>query len=208
VSGARPRIGVLGGTFDPIHLGHLIIASHAADALHLGIVLFMPAKTPPHKRNKAISPVHDRIAMVHLAIDGDARFAFSDLDLTTGEPSYTADLVERLGGEHLDGEIFFIAGADSLRDFPTWHEPERILRHARLAIAARPGVVIDAAMLDAMPDLRNRTTTFASPLMEISATGIRKRVREGHSVRYLVPDAVERYIRDHGLYLDGPTHSG
>jgi nicotinate-nucleotide adenylyltransferase len=202
VSEGWKRIGVLGGTFDPIHLGHLVIASHAADALTLDVVLFMPAQSPPHKLGKTISPIDHRIAMVNLAIDGDARFAFSDLDLTTGEPSYTAELVERLAAVHPEGEIFFIAGADSLRDFSTWYEPERILRHARLAIAARPGVEIDATMLNAMRDLRNRTSIFASPLMEISATGIRERVREGHSIRYLVPEAVERYIQEHGLYRD------
>jgi len=202
MSESLKRIGVLGGTFDPVHLGHLIIASHAADTLALDIVLFMPAQTPPHKRERIVSPIDHRVAMVKLAIAGDARFAFSGLDLTTDEPSYTADLVERLAGAHPGSEIFFIAGADSLRDFPTWYQPERILRHARLAIAGRPGVTIDGRMLNAMPNLRNRTSIFESPLIEIAATAIRDRVRAGKSIRYLVPQPVEHYIAEHGLYCE------
>jgi nicotinate-nucleotide adenylyltransferase len=195
------RIGILGGTFDPIHIGHLIIASHAAEALNLGSVLFMPAQSPPHKRGVAITDAHHRVAMVTLAIAGDTRFSLSDQDLRTGAPSYTADLVERLASTHPSSEIFFIAGADSLRDFPTWLEPQRILRHARLAIAARPGVEISDAMKDAIPNLRDRTSLFDAPLMEISATDIRQRVRGAKCIRYLVPEPVESYIRDHGLYL-------
>jgi nicotinate-nucleotide adenylyltransferase len=195
------RIGILGGTFDPVHIGHLIIASYAADALGLDSVQFMPAQTPPHKRGLTIADVHHRVAMVTLAIAGDARFTFSDQDLRTDAPSYTADLVKRLATTHPSSEIFFIAGADSLRDFPGWHEPQRILRHARLAIAARPGVDITESVMDAMPNLRDRTVLFEAPLMEISATAIRERVRRAECIRYLVPDTVKTYIRDNGLYL-------
>jgi len=201
---SRPwkRIGVLGGTFDPIHTGHLIIASHAADALALDIVLFMPAQTPPHKLERVISPAEHRTAMVKRAIAGDERFAFSALDLGLGEPSFTADLIERLAADHPDSELYFIAGADSLRDFPTWHEPARILQHTRLAIAARPGIEITPAVLSAVPHLRERTALFDSPLIEISSTAIRERARAGRSIRYLVPDAVADYIGEHGLYCD------
>jgi nicotinate-nucleotide adenylyltransferase len=196
------RIGILGGTFDPIHIGHLIIASCAADALGLETVQLMPAQTPPHKRGMTVSNVEHRVAMVKLAIEDDSRFSFSALDLRMDAPSYTAELVERIGAAHPESELFFIAGADSLRDFPFWHAPQRILAHARLAIAARPGIEISGTVLDAVPRLRERTSLFESPLMEISATAIRRRVQIGHSIRYLVPDSVETYIRRHGLYVE------
>lgn len=194
------RIGLLGGTFDPVHLGHLIIAEHAADQLALDQVLFIPARTPPHKRGHSITPVADRIEMVRLAIEGNDRFAFSDLDLRSTTPSYTSELVARAAAEFPATEILFIAGADSLRDFPTWHRPEAILQFASLAIARRPGVEIAPPMLDALPGLRSRVQLFESPLIEISATAIRQRLGRGQSVRYLVPDTVRRYLETNHLY--------
>jgi len=195
-----PRLGLLGGTFDPIHLGHLIIAEHAVEELALDRVLFVPAQTPPHKLGRAILPARHRVAMVKLAIEGNDRFAFSDLDLRSEMPSYTSELVSRLHEARPGTEILFIAGADSLRDFPTWHEPETILAHASLAIARRPGVTIEPSMLMALPGMRSRVRVFESPLIEISSSAIRERVHQGKSARYLVPDSVEAYIRNHGLY--------
>lgn len=194
------RIGLLGGTFDPIHLGHLIIAERAAEGLDLDQVLFVPAQSPPHKPGHPILAAHHRAAMVKLAIAGNDRFAFSDLDLHTATPSYTSELVARACEMAPDAQFFFIAGADSLRDFPTWHEPRIILEHATLAIARRPGVIIDEAMLSAVPGLRSRVRLFDSPLIEISATDIRERIGEGRDIRYLVPENVREYIRKHHLY--------
>lgn len=208
MSASPQRLGLLGGTFDPIHLGHLVIASYAADALSLDHVLFLPAQTPPHKLGRAISPVEHRLAMVERAIAGDERFTLSTLDLRSEAPSYTADLVERLAADEPGSELYFIAGADSLRDFPTWREPARIIAAAHLAIAGRPGFEITDAMLNAVPDLRNRVALFESPLLDISATDLRLRVRTGKTIRYVVPDAVASYIAEHRLYRDGPTHSG
>ncbi|HEV2073649.1 MAG TPA: nicotinate-nucleotide adenylyltransferase [Thermomicrobiales bacterium] len=199
------RLGILGGTFDPIHIGHLIIASYASEAIGLGRVLFMPAQTPPHKSRGDISPAEHRVAMVNLAIAGDDRLELSDFDLRSDGPSFTSDLLARVHREHPSEELFFIAGADSLRDFPTWNEPQVILKHAHLAIASRPGTVVTDAMLAAVPDLRNRSTLFESPLIEVSSSGIRDRVRKGAAIRYLVPDEVQRYIRDRRLYLDAGT---
>jgi nicotinate-nucleotide adenylyltransferase len=196
------RLGILGGTFDPVHIGHLIIASYAAEALGLGRVLFMPAQTPPHKSRGDITPAEHRIAMVNLAIAGDDRFELSDLDLRSHGPSFTSDLLKRVHRELPAKDLFFIAGADSLKDFPTWNEPEVILEHAQLAIASRPGTDVTDAMLDAVPNLRNRSKLFESPLVEVSSSGIRDRVRKGASIRYVVPNQVERYIGNRGLYLD------
>lgn len=194
------RIGLFGGTFDPIHLGHLIIASLAADELGLDRVLFLPAQTPPHKLDDTITPPADRLAMLHLAVDGDDRFHISDADLGSGAPSYTSELVARLAKSMPDNRLFFIAGADSLRDFPTWHQPTIILRYVDLAILSRPGVEITERMLDAVPGLRDQVSFFPSPLIDISSTAIRERARRGASIRYLVPHDVERFITDRGLY--------
>lgn len=194
------RLGLLGGTFDPIHIGHLIIASHAAEALDLEYVLFMPAHDPPHKAGDHIASTEDRVAMTKLAIAGDDRFEFSDYDLRRSAPSFTSDLLERLVHDMPGQELFFIAGADSLKDFPTWNKPQRILDLAQLAIAARPGTEINDLMLHSMPNLRARTRFFDAPLIDISSSCIRERVRNGASIRYLVTDSVEQHIRDRGLY--------
>lgn len=194
------RIGIMGGTFDPIHLGHLIIASFAADELDLDRVLFMPAQTPPHKRGNVVTDTHHRIAMVQAAIAPDPRFAFSDMDMLDGRPSYTVDLLARLHEIMPDDELSFIIGADSLRDFPKWYEPERILSLAGLAVARRPGTLIEERMLNALPGLRSRVVVFDSPLIDISSTNVRTRHAAGRSIAWLVPPGVERYITDHGLY--------
>jgi len=181
-------------------MGHLIMAERAADELRLDRVLFVPAQTPPHKLGHLILPVHHRVAMVQLAIQGNDRFAFSDLDLRSGTPSYTSELLASTHELYPQADLFFIAGADSLRDFPTWHEPETILAHATLAVSHRPGIVIDDAMLDALPELRSRVALFNSPLIEISSSDIRDLATDGRSIRYLVPESVDAYIRNNHLY--------
>ena len=200
--GASKRIGLLGGTFDPIHSGHLILASQAAESLDLEQILFIPAKIPPHKLGETITPAADRVAMVEAAIDHDDRFVFSDFDLRTNEPSFTADLVTRISNNMPEYELYFITGADSLRDFPTWHKPQEILEHVFLAVAGRPGVDITAEMLDSVPMLRRRIRLFNSPLIDISSTSIRHRVRAGRCIRYLVPEDVRELIVERNLYRD------
>jgi nicotinate-nucleotide adenylyltransferase len=195
------RVGILGGTFDPIHLGHLILASFAADELSLDEVVFMPAQTPPHKRGMHVSAVEHRVAMVELAIATDPRFDLSRLDVLGNQPSYTADLLERFDDTVPYAEPVFLIGADSLRAFPTWYRPDRILELARLGVARRPGSVIDDRMLSAIPRLRERTTVFSSPLIDISSTEIRRRIAVGKSISWLVPAEVKSYIHGHGLYL-------
>lgn len=194
------RIGILGGTFDPIHLGHLVIASFAADELSLDRVLFMPAQTPPHKRDRTITDAEHRVHMVQQAIGPDARFAFSDLDLTSDVPSYTSHLLARLTEKHRQAQLYFIIGADSLVGFPTWYEPTRILDVATLAVARRPGYVLDDCVLDAMPRMRERSVLFDAPLIDISSSSIRQRIAERKRISWLVPFGVERYIRTHDLY--------
>lgn len=196
------RIGILGGTFDPIHLGHLIMASFAADELGLERVLFVPAQTPPHKLERSVTDARHRVQMIRAAIKPDPRFALSDLDLREDSPSYTADLLQRLLRAHPDAGLVFIIGADSLRDLPSWHRPDLVLQRAELAVARRPGVTIDDAVLDALPGLRDRVHVFQSPLIDISSTDIRNRITREKPVVWLVPPVVDDYIKHHGLYTD------
>lgn len=193
-------IGIFGGTFDPIHLGHLIFASLACDDLELERVLFMPAQTPPHKLNRDVSPAEMRVKMIRAAIEHDPRFDLSEADLTSSEPSYTSHLLERLHDSMPGNEFIFLIGADSLSQFPKWHEPERILELARIGVMQRQGSPISPGVLDAVPGLRDRTVVLDSPRVEISSTDIRQRLRSGRTVRWLVTDEVRRLIRHYGLY--------
>lgn len=193
------RLGILGGTFDPIHIGHLVMASYAIDALDLDRVWFMPAQTPPHKQRE-ITDVAHRAEMVRLAVNLDSRFTFSDLDLRGDRPSYTSELLTILG-ESLPGtELFFLIGADSLATVSTWHEPEVILEKAVLGVAERPGSTIDNSVRSSVPGLATRIREFDSPLIELSSTEIRERRALHKSITYLVPEVVENYIVENGLY--------
>lgn len=194
------HIGILGGTFDPIHLGHLVMATYAVSELRLDRVLLMPAQTPPHKLDKDVTASDHRLAMTVAAAAEDDRLEVSTLDLQSDEPSYTSTLLERLREQHPGDDLTFIIGADSLRDLPTWHRPDLVIARARIAVARRPGVDIDDAMLNAIPGLRERVTVFDSPLIDISSTDIRDRVRNGHSITWTVPHPVESYICEQGLY--------
>lgn len=193
------RLGILGGTFDPIHIGHLVMASYAIDILGLSRVLFMPAQTPPHKHHE-ITHVEHRVAMVELATDLDSRFGFSDLDMYGDGPSYTADLLARVQEQNPDMELFFLLGADSLVSFATWYKPERILQLASLAVAERPGSSIDSRIRHSVPGLHDRLHEFDSPLIELSSSEIRCRRQQRKSITYLVPERVEDYIIENGLY--------
>ncbi|MBF6601156.1 MAG: nicotinate-nucleotide adenylyltransferase [Dehalococcoidia bacterium] len=191
------RVGVLGGTFDPVHIGHLILAEQAHAGLELDLVLFMPAGEPWRKADRAITPAEHRLAMLRLAIAGNDAFGVSDIELRRPGPTYTADTLETLAGERLDDQFWFIVGADALADLPNWHEPERIVRHVKLAVAPRDGAPGIAA---ADPRLRDRVESFAMPRVEISSSEIRGHVGAGRSIRYLVPDAVRTYIERERLY--------
>jgi len=205
------RIGIYGGTFDPIHVGHLVAASEVLHALALDRVVFMPAGHPPHKRSLAISPASHRLRMIELAIEGRPGFDVSTLDLEGSAPSYTVELLARLHemwGEA--AELFFIVGEDSLRDFPRWYEPGRIAELARLVVVTRPyvGVDIDAVVRE-VPQLQGRIHCVAIPQLDIAASDLRARVAEGRPIAYQVPRAVEDYIFATGLYRDdGPETGG
>jgi nicotinate-nucleotide adenylyltransferase len=194
------NVGILGGTFDPVHLGHLIMAEHAREHLGLDHVLFIPAGQPWRKSDRIVTPAVDRLAMLELAIAGNDSFGISDIELRREGPTYTADTLEALGGERLDDSFYFIVGADALADLPHWHDPRRIVQHAVLAVTPRDGddlplhALRDAGIADA------RVEAFPMPRTDVSSTEIRARVAAGRSVRYLVPDCVAAYIRERRLY--------
>lgn len=201
--GPRPaRIGVYGGTFDPVHVGHLVAASEVWAALGLDRLVFMPAGRPPHKGDQAITPAPQRVRMLELAIADRPHFALSALDLAPDRPSYTADLLARLrdawGPQH---EFYFVLGEDSLRDFPGWREPGRIAALARLAVVTRPQVEADCdAVVRAVPALAGRIHPVPIPALDIASHDLRARVAAGRPIAYQVPGAVEGYIAREGLY--------
>lgn len=189
------RIGLLGGTFDPPHVGHLIMASVLVDALGLSRVWFVPAADPPHKQGRAITPAAQRLAMLRLAITPDERFALSLIDIERPGPHYSVDMVAAARQFEPDARFYFLLGSDSLLDVPGWYAPERLIQLCELAVLERPGYPLDLdALAEALPGLRERVVRVEGPEIRLSATTVRARVRAGESIRYLVTPAVERYI--------------
>ncbi len=199
---AGVRLGVLGGTFDPVHRGHLALAGAARDELGLEQVLFVPAGQPWRKTGQEIGANEDRLAMLRLALEGDPSFQIATLELERSGASYTADTLEALAAPRRGDEMYFIVGQDALADLPNWVRPERILELARLAVARRPEVSAEALeeAQRRVPALRERVFRLKMSAVEVSATEIRERVRRGQPIRGMVPAAVEGYIREHRLY--------
>lgn len=197
------RLGLLGGTFDPIHYGHLMIAEIIGEELSLDRVLFLPAGIPPHKPGQPISSATHRLRMTELAVEDNPRFAVSTMDIETDRRSFTVDLLRRIARLEPGADLFFIMGADSLRDFPTWHDPVGIVRQARLAVANRPGFPLDLEDIYALvPEARARTVVVSSPAIDVSATAIRARAASERSIRYLTPEPVRAYIMTHRIYSE------
>jgi nicotinate-nucleotide adenylyltransferase len=198
------RLGILGGTFDPIHHGHLVAAEEASYQLALDKVLFVPAGAPPHKPARPISPSHHRLRMVDLAIAGKPYFAVSRVDVDRPAPSYTVDTLKLLRAEWGAGpRFFFIEGDDSLTDMVEWYQPQRLIELCELAVVRRPGSEIDLPALERqLPGISERVHWVKMPLLEISSTDLRARVRAGRSISYLVPREVEDYIQEQGLYRE------
>lgn len=197
------RLGVLGGTFDPIHFGHLLAAEEARVALRLDRVLFAPAGDPPHKQGHPILPVLHRLAMVHLAIADNPAFAVTRVDVDRPGPHYTLDMVRLLRNEWGTSaeETFFIMGADSLANLSTWHQPARLIELCRLTVVTRPGYRPDLAKLEeVLPGLSRRVDWVEMPVLGISSSDLQRRVHEGRSIRYQVPAAVAQYVAEHRLY--------
>jgi nicotinate-nucleotide adenylyltransferase len=196
------RLGVFGGTFDPVHTGHLVAAETAREAAALDSVMFVPAGEPWLKDGEVAGGKQDRMRMVELATEGNERFLASDMELQRPGPTYSADTLEELRGRRPGDELYLIVGMDALGDFGRWSRPDRVLELARLVAVARPGHSgLDRAQLDAiMPDRASDVIVAKGPLIGISSTDVRRRLARGASIRYLVPTAVEGYIYEHGMY--------
>jgi len=197
------RLGLFGGTFDPVHWGHLLLAERCREECRLDQVWLIPAGNPPHKQGEAISPGNQRAEMLEFAIAGHPQLSVNRMELNRSGRSFTVDTLGQLHADDASRELFFLIGADSLADLPLWREPARIAELATI-VAVNRGE-------DPMPDLDslrqrlgdavvNRIQLVTMPGIDLSATDIRRRVREGKSIRFMVPRPVEVYIEQHGLY--------
>jgi nicotinate-nucleotide adenylyltransferase len=201
------RIGVLGGSFDPPHIGHLWLATLAADELSLDKVLFVPAAQPPHKRRHRMTPVAQRLLMTRLAIASNPLFELSGIELERPGPSYTVDSMEELRRLYGDrGRLFLLMAVDSLAQIDSWREPERILELAEWGVGPRPGSTAPPGdwLKERFGAAARRIHLLDGPGLAVSATQIRHRVAAGRAIRYLVPRAVEELIVDQGLYRRRP----
>ncbi|MEM7345864.1 MAG: nicotinate-nucleotide adenylyltransferase [Chloroflexota bacterium] len=197
------RLGVLGGTFDPIHIGHLLMAESCWQSLQLERVLFLPAGDPPHKRDRLKTPAHHRAAMVSQAIAPNSNFELCTIDLDRPGPHYTSDTLTLIQTHYqvATDDCFFIIGGDSLQDLPLWHEPQTVIQWCRLAVVHRPDYEIDLTHLEArIPGLAERLDWVEMPLISSSSSELRQRVAEGLTIRYQVVEAVRTYIERHNLY--------
>ncbi|HXL37587.1 MAG TPA: nicotinate-nucleotide adenylyltransferase [Ktedonobacteraceae bacterium] len=212
VSAHMRRVGILGGTFDPVHYGHLVIAEEVYAALQLAEVVFVPSGQPPHKTNVEITPAEHRLKMLELAIASNPHFTISRVDLDRPGPSYTVDMLQllrRQWGEHT--AIYFIIGRDSLEDLLSWHDSSGILEQlTHLVAVRRPGYSESEAFYDSLEarlsGIKQRLLIVETPRFNISATDLRQRVAEGRPIKYQTPESVESYIVQYGLYrtkLDG-----
>lgn len=195
----RPRLGVLGGSFDPPHLAHLVIASEACAQLGLERVLFVPAASPPHKESWHVSSAQVRLEMTALAVADDLRFVVSGMEIEQ-ELVYTRDTLAAVARRFPGRDLVFVMGSDSLLQFESWHDPAAILELATLAVAPRQGGTQEAMEAAVKQWGADRISLLAAPRMAISSTLIRERVAAGRPIRYLVPEAVEEYIVEHRLY--------
>ncbi len=200
------RLGIYGGSFDPIHFAHLLLAESCREQAALDEVWFMPAAVPPHKLAKKLSADKHRIEMLQLAIGGHQAFRVSTIELDRGGASYTFETLEQIHAERPGDELFFLMGGDSVRDLPTWRRPERICELATmLVVHRREALVPDIAALRPLMSAERYAAApprlVEMPLVELSSTDIRERARAGRSLRYRLPAAVAKYIETHGLYL-------
>ena len=197
----RRRVGLLGGTFDPIHIGHLIIGEEARARLELDTVLFIPSRHPWRKEGREIAPEADRLAMVQAAVAGNACFAVSAVDLNRAGPTYSVDTVRDVRLQQPDADLFLILGYDALLDLPNWRNPRLLVESAHIVAMLRPLYWVDwAAVEQVAPEARQHITVLEMSGVGISSSEVRRRVASGRSVRYWVPDAVIAYIAERGLY--------
>lgn len=204
---AAKRVGIIGGSFDPVHLGHLIIAQDAAEHLGLSEVVFIPAAIPPHKQHVQQVDAGHRLNMLRLALDANALFTVSDVEIQRGGLSFTVDTLKALTEIHRDADLFLIVGSDTLVELHTWHRIDEVLQLCHVATVLRPGIdSLDAIEQRIQLPERCRTELMSHVIeahrIGISSTEIRQRIAEGKSICCFVPPGVEAYIHEHGLYRE------
>lgn len=205
ITSSATRLGIFGGTFDPVHYGHLLLAEQCREHCALDEVWFLPSGSPPHKQGAEITPGKQRFEMLELAIAGHAVFSVNDLELRRSGPTFTVDTLQSIheNSETAGRELFFLIGADSLSDLVTWREPKRIAQLATIVAVNRGGDPLPdlGSIRDAIgPDVADRIQIVEIPGNDVSSTDIRQRVRDGRSIRFMTPRAVEVFIEQHGLY--------
>jgi nicotinate-nucleotide adenylyltransferase len=197
------KLGIFGGTFNPPHIGHLILAETAADALGLDRVFFVPAADPPHKIGLPRASVEHRVQMVAIAIAGNDLFELSRVDVDRPGPQFAVDTLTIFQEQYPAAELHFLMGSDSLRDLLTWTRPRDLVRQCKLVVMSRPVVPPDYDNLFAeIPELEDRLISISSPEIQISSTNIVARIQNGQSVRYRIQDSIREYIAEHGLYQE------
>ena len=195
------RLGIYGGTFDPIHYGHLLLAERCREQLQLDEVWFIPAGTPPHKLGRVTTPARARADMIEFAVSGFPEFKVSRIEMERGGPSYTVQTLEQLRTADPSRELFLLMGADSIAEFATWKDPARILELSQVVGVNRAGDVPNLLSLHALLEQTGRSVQIIDmPAMGVSASEIRSRVARGQSIRFLTPRPVEMYVRQHKLY--------
>jgi nicotinate-nucleotide adenylyltransferase len=200
------RIGVFGGTFDPVHLAHLVVAEQCREQARLDRVLFIPAARPPHKPERVLTPFERRVEMLALALAGQPAFQIAELEKDRPGPSYTVDTLEALREQHPNAEFCLLMGADMLADLPHWRAPVRVLELATLLVVRRlgwPVLSVEQVCKELGSTAAVRVENVEVPLLEIASRDIRRRVAEARSIRYLVPRSVEVYVAQHQLYRTG-----
>ena len=197
------RTAIFGGTFDPVHFGHLVIAESCRESLRLDQLRFIPAGDPPHKPGARLAGGHARADMLTLALSGYPEFVVDRRELKRAGPSFTVDTLSEFSVEHPSAELFFLMGADSLRDLPTWRQPERISELATIVVCNRPGIppLTHPQIVEWVGEqIAGRVVSVAIPGTDLSATDLRHRAADGRSLRFLTPRAVEAFIAQHKLY--------
>jgi len=192
------NVGIMGGTFDPIHIGHLIAADRAREEAGLDEVWFMPSGVPPHKTGDGITAAEDRLEMVRLAIGSHPAFQLNNYEIKRGNVSYTIDTVRWLREHHPEHRFFWIIGADMIEYLPKWYQIDELLKLISFIGLKRPGY--ESALEELPENIRASVRMIEAPLMEISSTELRERLANGHSVKYTLPQAVESYIKEHHLF--------
>lgn len=199
------RIGIFGGTFDPVHMGHLILAEQCRDQAKLDEVWFLPSYQPPHKQGQPVTRFEQRCDMLELAVAGQPAFKVERIEKELPPPSYTAETLAELHRRHPDHEFSLLMGSDGLPDLPGWYEPRKVLALASLVVVPRPGVMLWtadrlAAALGLSDSSGVRMRFVACPMIEIASRELRRAMHDGMSIRYMVPRSVEEYVRERKLY--------